>query len=218
MRQSVCLFLANNNCFKHLKVGYVVSFKEIIFANVLNSGLFFIFAFAFLGGGIKYIDEAFDEKIFSKRKALVLAPFLGIFYAFLMSLHQTAATILLAFLVGVFLAGKINNVAFYFMALFWAFFIFILGPVSISLLPFFCLVASSVIDEKGNDLSDKKQISNKYLDFWFKHRLTMDFVALGLTVLGFLELVFFFAFLAFDMGYVLVGVYSSKRLGNKPRF
>lgn len=182
---------------------------------MVNPGTF-TFAVCFLITGIleKYIDCAFDGGTFSKKKALLLAPFLGIFYAFLMSLHQTAATILLALLVGAFISGKINNIAFYLQAIFWGIFIFVFGHVSISIFLFLTLVCSCFIDETGNDLSDKSRISNKYVDFWFRYRLTMDLTALLLVIFGFLELIFFIAFLAFDMGYILVGKYS-KRVAQK---
>lgn len=183
----------------------------IIFANALYTWLFFVISFAILGAGIKYIDDAFDENAFSKKKAMLLAPFLGVFYAFLMSLHQTAATILAAFLVGVLLSGKINNKGFYLQLFFWAIAIFIFDNITLSVIPLGLLILSSILDEKGNDLSDVKKIKNKFLDFWFKHRLTMDAVALFLTFFGAIELVFFASFISFDLSYMLVGAYSKTK-------
>lgn len=192
----------------------IVQFHEFIFASVLNIWIFFVFSFAILGAGVKYIDSAFDENTFSKKKALLLAPFLGVFYAFLMSLNANAATILMSFLVGVFLSGKINNLAFYIQTAFWAIFVFIFGNVSIFFFPFIMLVVASIIDEKGNDLSDARKLKTKIARFVFKHRLFMDVVAFLLAVFGFIELVFLVSFFAFDLGYSLVGTYSKKLKSN----
>ena len=195
----------------------MVYFQNMPFSDIYIA-VFFILSFLVLGAGVKYIDEAFDKETFSRKKALILAPFLGLLYAFLMSLHQTAATLLLAFLAGVFISGKINNYAFYLQTLFFGVFVFLFDHIYILFFPFLILVGSSVIDEKGNDLSDKKKISNKHLDSWFRYRLTMDFVALLLALFGFIEIVFFIAFLSFDIGYTLVGEYSKKTAKNKSTF
>ena len=59
---------------------------------------FFLLAYPILGAGIKYIDDAFDENKFNKKIALVIAPILGILWAYTMLIDGVSATILLAVL------------------------------------------------------------------------------------------------------------------------
>ena len=67
---------------------------------------FLLVLYPILGAGIKYIDDAFDEQIFSKRIALVLAPALGLLWAYAMIVDKASAVILLAILCAVLLKGK----------------------------------------------------------------------------------------------------------------
>ena len=78
---------------------------------------FYLVSYPVLGAGLKYIDDAFDEKIFNRKFALILAPFLGALWAYTMFINQFSATILLAILIGVFLRGKVDNHA-HFVGLF----------------------------------------------------------------------------------------------------
>jgi len=39
---------------------------------------FFLLSFLILGGGIKYIDAAYDDKPINKNSALAIAPVLGL--------------------------------------------------------------------------------------------------------------------------------------------
>ena len=52
-----------------------------------NNMYFFLLSYSILGGGIKYIDDAFDEKIFSKKIALTIAPLLGVLWAYTMIIN-----------------------------------------------------------------------------------------------------------------------------------
>jgi hypothetical protein len=63
---------------------------------------FFLLSYSILGAGIKYIDSAFDEKIFNKKLAMILAPFLGGLWAYTMFINPFSATILLFILLILF--------------------------------------------------------------------------------------------------------------------
>ena len=63
---------------------------------------FTLLAYPILGAGIKYVDSAFDERTFNKIHAIILAPFIGIFWALVMCTDDISATILMAVIFGVF--------------------------------------------------------------------------------------------------------------------
>ena len=74
--------------------------------------LFFLISYSILGAGLKYIDDAFDEKTFNKYIAYMLVPVLSILGAFAMIIDPASATVLLAIIAGVLMKGKIDNYAF----------------------------------------------------------------------------------------------------------
>ena len=71
----------------------------------------FLLSFPILGAGLKYIDDAFDEKTFNKKIAVVIAPIIGLLWAYIMMIDPVSATILLAIILGVLIKGKIDNYA-----------------------------------------------------------------------------------------------------------
>jgi hypothetical protein len=71
-----------------------------------------VLAFAFIGAGLKYIDDAFDEDTFSKKKALALAPLVVLVWVSLSLYDSISATILFSILLAVLLSGKIDNLIF----------------------------------------------------------------------------------------------------------
>ena len=73
---------------------------------------FFLLSYSILGAGIKYIDDAFDEKTFSKIIAVVITPLLSILGVYAMFIDPVSATILLAIIGGVLIKGKVDNYAF----------------------------------------------------------------------------------------------------------
>ncbi len=74
---------------------------------------FFLLSYSILGAGLKYVDDAFDEKTFNKKLALILTPILSIIGAYTMLIDPISATILFAILCGVLIKGKIDNYAFF---------------------------------------------------------------------------------------------------------
>ena len=69
--------------------------------------------YAFLGGSIKYIDQAYDEKAFSIRSAKVLAVLAGVVMGYLMAQDSPFSTAFFAaMLISLVIARKIDNFAF----------------------------------------------------------------------------------------------------------
>jgi hypothetical protein len=71
-----------------------------------------VIAFAIIGFGLKYIDDAFDEETFSKRIAILMAPILVILWISLSIFDSFSATVLFAILFAVLLSGKVDNLTF----------------------------------------------------------------------------------------------------------
>lgn len=180
---------------------------------------FFLAAYSILGAGIKYIDDAFDRKIFNKSMALVITPFLSILGAYAMIIDPVSATILLAVLCGVLLKGKIDNIAFV-IGFVLVMIPVILAGVEFLILPLMFLAASAVLDEIGNDFIDKKKeqlnqkkLSHKFVIYFFGHRWIMKIAILYLVVISVVPFFFFIAMTLFDYAYVFVDQYAQLKQG-----
>lgn len=189
---------------------------------------FFLLSYAILGAGIKYIDEAFDEKTFSKKIAYVIAPALGILWAYTMLINAVSATILLAILCAVFFKGKIDNLAHFAGLLVILLIVFVAG-VELMIPVLIILAAAALLDEVGNDIIDRHKVNldekrpwHKIAMAFFDQRWMLKIAILGLSLLGIISIYFFLAMLLFDEAYLLVRWYSrmkqsSPSLANKSR-
>ena len=176
---------------------------------------FFLLSYPILGAGIKFIDEAFDEKTFSKKIALILAPILGVLWAYTMLIDAVSATILLAILCAVFFKGKIDNYA-HLAGLLVILGIIFLAGVEFLILPLIVLALSALLDEVGNDYIDKKKYlsSNrfykKFAGYFFDQRWLTKVAILGIAIIGVFPLYFFLAMVLFDGAYLIVRSYGYK--------
>jgi hypothetical protein len=176
-----------------------------------------------LGAGIKYVDAAFDEQVFNKKRAILIAPLVGILWAFTMILHPMAATILLAVILGVLVKGKIDNVAHALglscIFIFYVILYIIFDGIVIYFIPLFFLAAAGVLDEIGNDvISYNSEFSNnhsfgyQFFKYFFGRRHFMKVALIYLFIVGGFPLYFFVAFLFFDEAYMMVALYSHSKL------
>ena len=178
---------------------------------------FFLLAYPLLGAGIKYIDDAFDEKTFNKKIAYVIAPALGILWAYTMLINPVSATILLAILCAVFFKGKIDNLA-HLAGLSVVLLIIFVAGVELLLPVLLVLAAAALIDEIGNDLIDKHKAKfdetrlwHKITQAFFDQRWMLKIAILSLALLGIIPIYFFLAMLLFDEAYLFVRWYSQMR-------
>jgi len=193
---------------------------------ILNSGsltyvLFLLFPL--LGAGIKYVDAAFDENVFNKKRAVIVALFLGILWAFTMILHPMAATILLAVILGVLVKGKIDNIAHVIglisIIIFYGFLWYLFDGVVIYFMPLFFLAAAGVLDEIGNDVigynsefSQNHSFGFQFFKYFFGRRHFMKVALIYLFIVAGYPLYFFVAFLFFDEAYMMVALYSKSKI------
>jgi hypothetical protein len=182
---------------------------------------FFLLSFGILGAGIKYIDSAYDEKTFSKKIALCVAPVLGILWAYTMLINPVAATILLAVICGVLFKGKIDNLA-HFAGLGVICAIIFVAGVQLLIIPLVCLSCAALLDEIGNDIADRKKEkmdlnkkTSKFIVSFFDQRWTLKVAILTFSIISVIPFLFFLAMLLFDYSYIGVRLYSEYRINKE---
>ncbi|MBU0636215.1 hypothetical protein KKE06_04280 [Candidatus Micrarchaeota archaeon] len=193
----------------------LLSLAIVAFSFPLHEYLFYIISFFVLGAGIKYIDDCFDEKVFSKRNGFVLAPLLGLFWAFIMAQHPAAATILGAIVLAVFFKGKIDNIAFTAGALVIIVALFLSGLAHFLWIPLIVIALAGILDEMANDWADKRTVLSKPVRWIFEYRFIMKLSVLFFAWIGVFPWLFFFAFLVWDIGYALVYEYVKLAIHNR---
>lgn len=183
---------------------------------------FFLISFTLLGAGIKYIDDAFDEKKFNKKIALILAPILALLWSYTMIIDQISATILLAVILGVFFKGKIDNKAHIIGFIVISSFILFIG-INLMFLPLIMLIASVILDEVGNDVIEfnrgflnEKRFCHKCFITFFDQRWLTKLTILYMVFIGLFPWYFFFAILLFDSAYLFVRMYSRPQQNLQP--
>ncbi len=190
---------------------------------ILDKILLFL-GYIFVGGGIKYVDQAFDEFIFPKKKALVIGLICGVIGGMMIAADGPTSIIFLSILLGLVITRKIDNNAFITATLICIFLIImrvIFSPVTISIdtqiIPVIFLVSGAILDEIGNDMADKGMFKG-FLEKFFLYRCVVKVVMFLMVISGFFELYYFFAFLSFDITYTLVEEWSWKVKEGKYRF
>ncbi|RZN34063.1 MAG: hypothetical protein EFT35_09940 [Methanophagales archaeon ANME-1-THS] len=170
-------------------------------------------AFALLGAGLKYVDDAFDEDRFSKKGALVVAPLLVILAGMLAVTDTASRTILVSILLSSLISGKVDNVVFKLSSA--AFLVLILfashtfnGTLTFLWIPLFALTMFGILDEKGEGYTAKNKTTT-ITNFFFHHRFAMKLGMLTLCACQFFAWSYLFSFLAFDLTYEAVGVFRS---------
>jgi ABC-type multidrug transport system permease subunit len=178
---------------------------------------FFLLSFPILGAGIKYIDDAFDEKRFNTKIALAIAPILGALWAYTMLINPVSATILLAVLCGVFIKGKVDNHAHI------AGFLVILATIALAgvefmILPLLFFAPFALLDEVGNDVIDynKKyfntnRLFHKFVRYFFDQRWLLKIAIFIFAILGIIPYYFFIAMLLFDGAYLIMRWFSQSK-------
>lgn len=185
--------------------------EQYILSSPLIYFPFFIAGYMILGGGIKYIDDAFDEKTFAKSTAILLSPVIAVFWVSMMYLTDASATILGAIFLAVLFRNKVDNIGFHVGALaiisglgilyFFKFIDFLWGPLVF-------LTITGMLDEIGNDYVDAHPKVGKYVTLFFTYRFVMKLAVLALVVMGYFGVEYLLAFLGFDIAYASVGAYS----------
>jgi hypothetical protein len=172
-----------------------------------------VLTYFIVGAAIKYVDQAFDIRVFNKKIATVTAALTAILIAAMMVFDPPSAAIFLAISLGVAIAHKIDNIAFYI-----GLGLVILIPIiftNLTHMPwteFGILLAAAVADEFGNNWADKnlrnrkRQINaaKEAMIFLFRYRSAMKLAMFVIVVSQHMPFIYFPAFLLFDTGYIIM--------------
>jgi len=164
-----------------------------------------ILAFLIIGAGLKYIDDAFDEDTFSKKKAIAIAPIIALIWIALALYDPISATILFSILLAVLLSEKIDNLIFGVCAFIVLSALLLTQMSAVLWIPLFILTLAGINDENGNDYVDKHE-SYKLVELFFSYRFCMKASMLILCILSIFPWLYLVAFLAFDGAYELVRI------------
>ncbi len=159
--------------------------------------------YPFLGGSIKYIDDAFDIGRSSRLLAYPLALLSGLLMGLLMTLDPMSATIFSAIILAAIVSAKVDNGAFTLgllatMAVVGLRRTLVILPVQFGLLSF-----AAILDEIGSNKA-KMMTSSSPLVTFFRFRMSLKAVAIILFATGAMGLSHLLAVLSFDFAYHLV--------------
>jgi hypothetical protein len=149
----------------------------------------------------KISDNIVDKKILEEGYAFIASFFTGLAFAYLSSVSVPFATLISAVLVSLLFAGKFDHKAHQitlgvFMTGIFAFGISRIDPVFFSL-----IFVASFFDEFMND-NFKHPIG--------KYRLLLELTCLAISMIS-LEPMYFVAIFSFDVGYILVEMFTKKK-------
>jgi len=172
-----------------------------------------ILLYAFLGGSIKYIDQAYDERSYSLRSAGTLAVMAGVTMGYLMARDSPFSTAFFAaMLISLVLARKIDNRAFALgtalaVASLLAF--YPSSTVTWYLVPLVIFLLAGFVDEVADGLVDKYRLDG-FLQMFLNYRPFSDFALFGMMLAGIFPWAYLLPYFAFTISYMFVERCSEK--------
>jgi hypothetical protein len=183
---------------------------DITPAQLLADG-FLILGYAFLGAAIKIIDEAYDTSSYKKETAAIIAVPAAMILAALIVSDPPSAAILLAIALAAAATHKLDNVVFQSLLMLSLAITAFYPKTTMPWLPFAVLTIAAIVDEYGNDWSDrrrKKPIPNtqqnplvQTLDEALHYRPLIPVTAIMLAATGMLPILNLVATFALDLTY-----------------
>jgi hypothetical protein len=186
----------------------------------LHRDILIAFSFVTLGMLIKYGDEAFDVRVFSRTKTLALVIPGALLMGGLILTDVSSGVIFTGLLLALLMAGKYDNSAFrigFVVAFSIAILAYALSPQTFHPVGVAVVFMAALADEHFSDRADRKQ-EPKLMDRVLQERPFLKIAVFALCALGILSsFLYFFAFLGFDFGYSLVERYGyAKREADAP--
>ena len=167
-----------------------------------------IVTFAFLGYGIKYIDQAYDENEFPIRSANIVAIISGILMGTLMAFDSPFSTaFFIAMIISLVLAKKIDNVAFAAGSIiaFGMMGLFMLNTsVTFLILPIAVFLFAGFVDELVDGFAHKHHLGDKAEKFCH-YRPFSDFALIAMISVGMFSWIYVVPYFTFTIAYMLVG-------------
>lgn len=159
---------------------------------------FVLFLFFWFGLVLKFIDVFFVRFGFL---CVVLALFVGFGMGYVIVSDAGFASLLLAVILGSLFGRKVDNIAFESGFLVVLVYIWVYS-FTVLYIPFVLLLVSAIVDEYGNDWSDRQAVKDSFT-FFFKYRMSMKATVIGLALAGSLKPELIIALLIIDAGYHL---------------
>ncbi|MDW5564265.1 MAG: hypothetical protein SA339_13705 [Methanomassiliicoccus sp.] len=173
------------------------------------------FLYAFLGGSIKFIDQAYDEKAFSVRAANVVAVMSGLVMGYLMAVDSPFSTAFYsAMLISLVMARKIDNRAFALGTVLAVASLLAFYPssnVQWALWPIMAFLVAGFVDEVADGMVDKYGIQGG-LQMFLNYRPFSDIALFVMILAGAFSWLYLLPYFGFTFSYLLVERYSEKEL------
>ena len=148
--------------------------------------------FALSGYFMKLSDELTDEQ--NNLPLAIITGILCVIFTVYVSINNgDAACIFISILIGTALAYKVDSINHIISAILLVIILLILGVPRFSWLCLLLCVIAAYIDEKGNDLIDKKEENYENLSIFdqlLKYRYVMKTTILVLSLLGLIKILF----------------------------
>ena len=177
-------------------------------------------AYAFLGGAIKYIDQAYDEGIGSISLAKTLAIVSGLIMGAVMVLDGGFSTAFyLAMLISLIVTKKIDN---------WSFMAgtvtglatFALGAflwgADIMLVPLAVFLIAGAVDELADGFAHGRNLG-RAVEYFLHYRPFSDFALVALIVLVPFHWAYLIPYFAFTFSYLLIGIMDEGQMTESVR-
>ncbi|MCX6653152.1 MAG: hypothetical protein NT137_07380 [Methanomassiliicoccales archaeon] len=169
--------------------------------------LFLLVTYAFLGGSIKFIDQAYDEHSFDRRSANLLAILAGVVMGFLMAADSPFSTaFFIAMLISLFMAKKMDNLAFVIGALVavGSFLLFFSQyDVILLLFPIVGFLLAGFVDEVMDELAHRWELRGT-MESFLTYRPFSDIALVIMVLLGVFGWVYLIPYFAFTLAYMFV--------------
>ena len=166
-----------------------------------------IFLYGFLGGSIKFIDQAYDEKLYPIKAARVLAVLSGAVMGFVMAKDSPFSTAFYAaMLTSLVLARKIDNDAFAAGTVVAVAALAALYPssdVTFASMPIAAFLIAGVVDEVADDWAHRRRLEGLPKAF-FTYRPFSDMALLALIAVGTFSWTYVLPYFAFTLSYLAV--------------
>ena len=166
-------------------------------------------SYAFLGGAIKYIDQAYDENIGSIKIAKVLAVLSGLLMGAVMVLDGGFSTaFFLAMLISLVVTKKVDNWSFL-AGTFIGLVTFLIGGfiwgMEVMLLPLVVFLIAGAVDELADGFAHGRNLG-KAIEYFLHYRPFSDFALVILIVAVPFDWVYLAPYFAFTFSYLLIGI------------
>ncbi|MDD1743488.1 MAG: hypothetical protein LUO85_02550 [Methanomassiliicoccales archaeon] len=169
--------------------------------------VFLLLSFAFLGGAIKYIDQAYDESSFSIRSANVLAVLSGLMMGFLMAADSPFSTaFFISMLISLWIAKKVDNLAFVAGSVIAVATFALLSSqftIEILLIPIVAFLLMGLLDEVMDGVAHKRNLTG-WTERLITYRPFSDVAMVAMIVLGWFSWSCLLSYLCFTAAYMAV--------------